>query len=506
MIDVTLSPDEVLSEVRDFGFQEYAKTITYLISNKNTKTPITIAIHGNWGSGKSCLMNTILNIITDKKCFNSYFKNKNEKFDMKKTKIIWFNAWEFEKEIAISMALLSHVVYELKRNLSSNFLRGEIKKVGKIIGKIVIDLALKNIGGLTLSEIKKHFEEYQDDVELISSLRKSFKKAIDEFIEDNDQGYEQIIIFIDDLDRCSIENSKDIIDTIHLFLSTENCIFILGVDIEKLQKSLRWKYKEMLEFDAKEYIDKIVQLRFELPPISLKDMKKYIEDIKPKSFKKEYIDIILEGIPLNPRAIKLFMNTIKFQLVLSEYRGSKINEALLIEWMVLKNTFPKFTIEIENNPEVLKEYHNDILTNEFKKINDDERLNFFNNNPELKEVFLDNSKLLNILNVNKKKFTTRDVESVIYQTKSTPSSLKEISEKNVEKIGMSNAKTMHVYKILKEIFENRPFYIKEAAKAFFDKNIDISPQTLRKYLAIMEVQGLLEKTTEKHPYIYYYII
>ncbi len=460
MIDVTLSPDEVLMEARKFGFEEYAKAITYLISNKNTKTPITIAIHGNWGSGKSCLMNTVSNILAEKSCYNSFFKKKNEKFNMKKTKIIWFNAWEFEKEMAISMALLSHVIYELKRDMPSTRNKSEIKMVGQTIGKIVIDLALRNLGGMTLSELKKHFKEYQDDVEKISSLSQSFKKAIGEFIKNNSKRYNQIVIFIDDLDRCSIENSKDIIDAICLFLSTENCIFILGIDIEKLQKSLHWKYKERLEFDAKEYIDKIVQLRFELPPIASDEMKKYIQEIKPKGFKNEYIDIIVEGIPLNPRAIKLFMNTIKFQLVLSEFRGSKINEALLIEWLVLKKTFPAFTREIENNPGVLKKYHNEKLLDEYKELNEEGRKDFLRKHPELSGLFLNNSELVNILMVNKNKFSIKDVENVIYQTKSTPSTEESITRIMPDKIEFL------ISKVLTENFGDKQFYIKEAANGY----------------------------------------
>ena len=203
------------------------------------------------------------------------------------------------------------------------------------------------------------------------------------------------------------------------------------MDIEKLQKSLKLKYPEKLKIDANKYIDKIVQLQFELPPIDVDDMKKFIGDIAPPGFKKEeYIDVITQGINLNPRTIKLFLNTIRFQLALSEYRGFEIKKSLLIEWLVLKKSYPEFATEIEDNPVVLVQYHSKDILEKYKKCKSKKaKENFFSDNPLLKGRFLDNGKLIKVLNANTESFIESDVRHVIFQTTLTAPSIQKLKSK-----------------------------------------------------------------------------
>jgi len=176
------------------------------------------------------------------------------------------------------------------------------------------------------------------------------------------------------------------------------------------------KYKNIKGFDAREYIDKIVQLRFDLPPLSKSDIKDYVKNLLPEDY-KGYSEIIAEGVPSNPRSVKLFINNLRFQLALSKYRDFEINEPLLIKWLILKHSFPSFAIEIERNPKLFSKYQSEEIVSTYKNLPPDEK-NKFLEKENLNADFLENDKLLKVLQVYRIEFTEQDLKDVIFQTKS----------------------------------------------------------------------------------------
>ena len=74
------------------GFNAIALGLSRFIRNENTLPPLTLAITGAWGSGKSSLMNLL-------------------KADLKSYgfRPVWFNAWHYQKEEHLLAALLSNI-------------------------------------------------------------------------------------------------------------------------------------------------------------------------------------------------------------------------------------------------------------------------------------------------------------------------------------------------------------------------------------------------------------
>ncbi|ODS41126.1 hypothetical protein BEH94_05965 [Candidatus Altiarchaeales archaeon WOR_SM1_SCG] len=77
--------DNPLNKAEQFDFKAYSKTLTDIILYKENETPITIGIHGEWGSGKTTLMKTI------KETLEKPSEDKN----FRKCKCVWFNAWKY---------------------------------------------------------------------------------------------------------------------------------------------------------------------------------------------------------------------------------------------------------------------------------------------------------------------------------------------------------------------------------------------------------------------------
>lgn len=422
-----LLPDHVLHRAKHFGFEQYVKTLARLISGRATKTPITISIHGQWGSGKSSLMKTVQKIIGDKETYKEYFGE--DKFQKTKSKVIWFNAWEYECKEDIGLTILQYIGLELKKDEKAKTKFPKVKNYLKIVGKIAADTILRKAGNISLDEVEEYISKYQEEaVGQIPNLSNLFKEAVNEYIEKSNN--ERIIIFIDDLDRCSIKNAKNIIDAIRLFLTTEKCVFILGLDIDRLQKSLDHEFQHLKDFDAREYIDKIVQLRFELPPLYHEDVKKYARELFPSNFEEKYIETITMGIQANPRNIKLFANNLRFQLTLSRYQTFEVKEFLLVMWLVLKHSFPLFAAEIERDPnsyELLKKYMEN-ADSYYENLTEEEKEEYFVKEG-LKVKYLANKRLKRILTTTETDFTKEDLNNIIHQTAASSTGKKSLIRK-----------------------------------------------------------------------------
>lgn len=85
----------------------------------------------------------------------------------------------------------------------------------------------------------------------------------------------KLVVFIDDLDRCSPLQAAGVIEAINLFLDSVGCVFILGMDMAAVATSIEVKYKELAERMRNDspdllspgslFLDKIVQIPFNVP-------------------------------------------------------------------------------------------------------------------------------------------------------------------------------------------------------------------------------------------------
>jgi phospholipase C len=102
--------------------------------------------------------------------------------------------------------------------------------------------------------------------------------------------YLPMVIFIDDLDRCSPNKVADVIEAINLFLAGEfpDCMFVLGIDDEMVAAALDKAHSDViarLPAYAKStsigwrFMDKFVQLPFVVPPPSEEKLKDYARSL-----------------------------------------------------------------------------------------------------------------------------------------------------------------------------------------------------------------------------------
>lgn len=303
------------------GFDKYADVLLKLIEDFDSKTPLTIGIHGSWGSGKTSLMKMLEMRLKDKNKIDDTFK------------LIWFNAWAYGGNEPIGLALLHQILIEFEKE----------KKQGKLINlfassiKLFADVALRNTIRIPFKDAKKFFES---SIEIKSTLRSDFKTSIDESLQNR-----RLVVFIDDLDRCLPEKTIEIIEIIKNFLDVPKCIYVIGVAKEVIEQLIEVRYKskgQEIPNIGKDYMEKIIQIPFTLPPIKEENMEKFINKLNIVGKEKGYVKIVAKSSGSNLRKVKIFLNTLRVRQSIAKIAGLKINPELFAKFFVMEYVFPEF--------------------------------------------------------------------------------------------------------------------------------------------------------------------
>lgn len=282
------------SDIDILFYEPYARIIANLAKNEEYN-PLTIGVFGLWGAGKSTLLKLI-----------------GEKLEGQDGIIcVTINAWMFESYDDAKTAIMEALLQELKEEVPIE----AKKKLGKLIKRVdwfklgtkaVSTLApivasaatgnplpmLLNVTGSaeeigntvknaanSIQSLKDEYwkeEDASNDEGTINNIRK-FREEFSDALKNDD--IKNVVVMIDDLDRCRPERIIEILEVIKLFLAVDRTTFIIAADENVIKYSIREKYPPMNGFDVeldKEYIEKIIQLPIYIPELSAKDIQNYL--------------------------------------------------------------------------------------------------------------------------------------------------------------------------------------------------------------------------------------
>lgn len=392
------NPEENTEKIK-FDFQAYRNTFVDIISEKRNQTPLVIGLEGRWGRGKTTLMRAI--------------KSELDKLDQKKPstntrrcKTVWFQAWKYNDADNLLAALLESIVQEMDNGNFFEKYEIRIKKLwDKINLKAVPEFFADYLPILKgISKVVKE-EEYKKNLPYFTLFSSFLKELIKLWIHcedafslaegesfhlggiDDQRGV--LVVFIDDLDRCNTQNIVKVLEAIKLFLDFKGCIFVIGISKDIVINALK-SAPHVGEAYAREYLEKMIQVSYELPLIHQDDMKEYfqeiVEDFPNNDILVRYSSVIVESLGDTPRKIKRFINDLNLQLKIAFYKGlfervfveeedgtkKKIGIEDYIHWNILKETFQKEFSAIKNNPGILvtlrtlyKRHREEIDNNQF---------------------------------------------------------------------------------------------------------------------------------------------
>src|SRR5262249_45640676 len=130
-----------------------------------------------------------------------------------------------------------------------------------------------------------------------------------------------LVILIDDLDRCAPDEIAGTLEAIKLFLDVPGCVFVLGFDVNRVATTLQRRSRGDIP-DGTEYLKKLIQLNFALPPPQDETLAEFIDQsidvaglqnfFEEDVFRKVegYHKLIIDGTGRNPREIRRFLNAV----------------------------------------------------------------------------------------------------------------------------------------------------------------------------------------------------
>lgn len=408
-----LIPDHE-TEVDFLNCDAISRTVVELLKDNRSRA-LTIGIHGDWGAGKSSVLKMV----------------ETELKSDKNVACLWFNGWAFEGFEDAKTVLIKVTIAELFRQrsavgkmkeLSTRLLKRvdllKLIKVGSGIafsllpamaaqGQItsatdILSFVAANVSQLKPDDIQTRLEEAVSILkpakeanipEVIHSFRDDFHALLDEAKID------QLVVLIDDLDRCLPETAIGTLEAIRLFLFVPKTAFIIGADEAMIEYAVRKHFPDLpiasgpLPY-ARNYLEKLVQVPLRIPTLGAQETRTYVtlilvesivgdnhqgfqallkkaKDVLSKpwlasSLSQQDIQVVdpakhdalnaafvlaqqigpilAEGTKGNPRQIKRFLNALLVRQTIAKARGFSdlIHQAVLAKLMLAERFQPDF--------------------------------------------------------------------------------------------------------------------------------------------------------------------
>ncbi|EID52306.1 KAP family P-loop domain protein [Saccharomonospora xinjiangensis] len=168
---------------------------------------------------------------------------------------------------------------EAEQRVAEAQLDDVVARVGEL-GRQLTELTPGNHLYTFLAE-RARSDSYRGNLGLISTIRKDFEQLV-ELMRDwrahgEDGGrrpIDRIVLYIDDLDRCSARQVVDVLQAVHLLLAMDLFVVVVGVDPRWLLSSLRSHYDSTLggavegRAAPEDYLEKIIGIPIALPGLS----------------------------------------------------------------------------------------------------------------------------------------------------------------------------------------------------------------------------------------------
>ncbi|MCP8686620.1 KAP family P-loop NTPase fold protein [Marinobacterium sedimentorum] len=331
------------------GRKEEILNLSLLASNVNS--PAVIAIDSRWGTGKTTFI----------KLWEQYLKAENKPR-------LYFNAWETDFSDDPLVSFLGEMNEGLKNLIGSSDKANEAWEKTKAAGrqvakrgipalirvatagiidadKIIEEEAVKAAGSLAGDALDNYLQQKEAIYE--------FHNALANFIENSANG-RQLVIFVDELDRCRPNYAIELLERIKHLFNIEGLIFVLALDKEQLGHSIAAVYGNGI--DSTGYLRRFIDFEYQLKK---PDISNYIESLissldleeffnprvkyrelqcDQEYLKKVFIMLAL-GLQLSLREIEQFLASINIAI-----RTAKENEyifpALLVFLIISKHFKP----------------------------------------------------------------------------------------------------------------------------------------------------------------------
>lgn len=239
----SLSADRPSTDPKEdlFGHAPFATSLANSICRYPGSDGLVLALYGPWGSGKSTVLNYVRHFI-------------EERPEAEQPVVVTFNPWWFSGQENLARAFLGQMQAVLPGksekfkelgNLLSDFAEG--------IGGL-IDLTGTTFGAGTL--VGKLLSKIQRKPKDVPALKAAISKVLV-------AAQQRILVIIDDIDRLTPEETRQLFTVIKALADFPNVIYLLAFDRDVAVESI----KQQTGMPGERYLEKIIQVPFEIPPV-----------------------------------------------------------------------------------------------------------------------------------------------------------------------------------------------------------------------------------------------
>lgn len=274
-----------------------AKTIVLLLRERPDR-PVTIGVHGDWGAGKSSVLEMIEDALEPEKS----------------VLCLKFNGWRFQGFEDAKIALIEGIVTGLLEKrpeltkavqaVKDVFHRIDWLKVAKKAGGLALTayaglpavgiqalvgtleglladparLATKQNLDAAIAEAKGLLKPEKESKHVPEEIA-AFRKAFDDLLKQ--AGIEQLVVLIDDLDRCLPDTAIETLEAIRLFVFTSRTAFVVAADEAMIEYAVRKHFPDLPDTTgpqtyARNYLEKLIQVPFRIPALGETETNLYV--------------------------------------------------------------------------------------------------------------------------------------------------------------------------------------------------------------------------------------
>lgn len=243
------------------GRSAFSAQLARAILQYKTIESLSIALFGDWGSGKTSILNMVIEQIET--------LSKGSQFP--KPLIIHFNPWFFSDQNQLINQFFSEIANAIGHKSDSE----RYTKIGNAIqvySKFFVPFRFIPSLGI-IDEAAKAFGEIGKAASQAGEAAKqnihSVKKELNQLLEQLDH---KLIVLIDDIDRLNCTEIRQIFQLVKSLADFPNTIYLLSFDKTVIIKAL----SKVQEGDGDAYLKKVIQVPFEIPQLSEMDIAKIL--------------------------------------------------------------------------------------------------------------------------------------------------------------------------------------------------------------------------------------
>ena len=368
------------------GFRVHADLILDVIQDQ-TVLPTTVGVFGDWGSGKSSILQMIYNDLT----------GGDEDGLKDDTLTLYFNGWVFEGYDDAKAAILESIVkaFENNKKLGPQIKDQTTKLLKSVNWMRIMGFSIKNVavplisahltGGVSLipqlvgklgefepSEVTAKLEESgvedfikslvkeggadEDKFEVVREFRADFAEMLEK------SSVKRLVVIIDDLDRCIPDRIIENLEAIKLFLNVEGTAFVIGADQRIVRHAIEHRYNSDKQIDSgnsrivDDYLEKLIQIPYALPKLSEPEVETYISMLicKKEVSIEEFNKVLLGFSEFRTKDRYSAFGLSNFQSLLQEDDYSNVTRALVS----MPSIAPLIAQSLYGNPRQIKRFLN----------------------------------------------------------------------------------------------------------------------------------------------------